>query len=782
MSDQSTSEAPNPNPVNPGKLGHQPAAPSEPTLTAEPGPATVNAEPNAPARSESETDSPDSSSDGDGADEQHAAEGALRRGITAAATNPGGTAAKRKQRVDGRRNLGVVDSSTTTDFREQVAIERDLIGRDQFNFFYASTPDACGHYEITASVRKEVEATYVEPEEFASLKLFCAERQITVMRVVAGQGKLTSAMRLLDGICTGPLFALDPAKGMTNLRGEDIAEGSGYLLAGLTQSQVDALLTRHEMDRLDAELNDRSARLIVAVSAETRLAHLGNSDYVTDLTHHPEYRDVLASHLKWKLGEQDSWRLVSDINIAAIIDMELHPGTPLRKVVQLATLIAEAARQSADPSQIAAIVRLQLIARADRDLADWFQGLDSLAEHSFVVALAVLNNLPYETVAEAGRALEARLTSPITGRLEDLPRDQVRPFERGRSARLKSFDAKLTSATAATSQGNVPVEAVEFIDPTRPKRVLAYVWQEYDQAHHALIEWLFELGAHPMDEVRTRAGVAVGALSTAAFDFMRHAIVGPWASASDYVLRESAATAMDAANSVPALKDTVRGLVHEWSMAADPNLVATAVRAYGGSVGADQPSHLFEVLNQHAESPDFVVVEAVCMSLAELVDAGIRRISDRAFMVAREWTSSRTRARRITGNLAFLMMAADLLWSSAGTPACPGRAGRAQHWPLLLKLAEHSPEWREVVAGMWSSALTSIDVAEVAMEVLDKWAETADADDQCRQALARVLSVAAKSDRRVHARLRRKVQQWADPKATAHSPKIAATLRVSGWQ
>jgi hypothetical protein len=30
--------------------------------------------------------------------------------------------------------------------------------------------------------------------------------------------------------------------------------------------------------------------------------------------------------------------------------------------------------------------------------------------------------------------------------------------------------------------------------------------------------------------------------------------------------------------------------------------------------------------------------------------------------------------------------------------------------------------------------------------------------------------------------LRRKVQQWADPKATAHSPKVAATLRISGWQ
>jgi hypothetical protein len=171
-----------------------------------------------------------------------------------------------------------------------------------------------------------------------------------------------------------------------------------------------------------------------------------------------------------------------------------------------------------------------------------------------------------------------------------------------------------------------------------------------------------------VEEVRTRAGVAVGALSTAAFDFVRHAVVEPWACAADRVLRESAATALDAANSVPALKETVRSLVHEWSAASNLDLVATAVRAYGGSVGVDQPTRLFETLNQHAESADFVVIEAVCWSLAELADAGVVGVSDRALMTARKWTSSRTRARRFTGNLAFLTMAADLLWSPDGTP------------------------------------------------------------------------------------------------------------------
>ena len=779
MSDQKPAPAPNPGPGTPATPGHQPAPSPDPPPTPAPDHAALKTDPGTPAPPGSEPDPADQPTVV--TEEQRATDSALRRGITAAATNPGGTAAKRKWRTDGRRNLGVQTSFTSTDFRKRVAVSHDLIGRDQVNHnhYYTASPDSLGHYEITPGARGEVRATYVEPGGFTALVSFCEQRPITVIRVVTGQGKLTTALRVLDEICAGPLFGLDPDKGMTRLRGDDITAGGGYLLAGLTQSQADTLLTRHQMDRLSVELDERTARLIVAVSAETRLTHLGSADYIVDLNRRPDNRDVLASHLRWKLGAARSVQLISASEICTILDTELHSGTPLRKIVQLAGLISDAARDGTTPAEIAHTVKLQLDARADRDLADWFQSLGGLAEHSFVIALAVLNSLPYETVAQAGRALEARLTTPISGALEDLPRDQVRPFERSRSSRLKAFDAKLTPTTTTTPQGDVPVEAVEFIDPARPQQVLAHVWQEYDQGHHSLISWLSELGAHPVEEVRTRAAVAVGALSTAAFDFLRHEVIEPWARTRtpEHVLRESAATALDAANSVPDLKETVRGLVQEWSAATDPNLVATAVRAYGGSVGIDQPSQLFETLNHHSESTEFVVIEAVWRSLTELADAGVFGISDRALMTAKKWTRSRDRMRRVTGNLAFLMMAADLLWAPGGTPPRQGRAGRAQQWPLLLRLADSMPEWRAVVADMWSTALTSTDVADVAAEVLDQWAESAEANDQRRQAFVRVMTAATTSNR-VQARLRRKTDQWADPESTMYVPDTAAALLI----
>ncbi len=53
-----------------------------------------------------------------------------------------------------------------------------------------------------------------------------------------------------------------------------------------------------------------------------------------------------------------------------------------------------------------------------------------------------------------------------------------------------------------------------------------------------------------------------------------------------------------------------------------------------------------------------MVIEAVWRSLTELADAGVFGISDRALMTAKKWTRSRDKMRRVTGNLAFLMMAA----------------------------------------------------------------------------------------------------------------------------
>ncbi|MFL6140471.1 MAG: hypothetical protein ACJ72N_01200 [Labedaea sp.] len=703
---------------------------------------------------------------------------ARRLATAAAATNPGSTAAKRRQRNAGRQNLGFTDANSV-DFDGNVTVQGDMAARDMFNIVTGGAVEFDDTYEISPDDLTGLAGCHVRPAGFDGLVSFCASQSVTVVRVGTGQGKLTSAALVLSELNAFPLYRLSPAKRLDQLSPTDIEDNAGYVLTGLTQDQANTSLTRHTLDRLLAELASKNARLVVAVSAETRLSHLTSARYVTELADSAALPDVLLAHLRHHLGAGPAERLLGDPDLAALTSAEFPPGAGLRKTVLLATLLVRAYREARPVKEIVEEVRRQLAARAAQEFVEWFEGLGTLDRHSFVIALAVLNGLSYETVVNASRAIEFRLTRPVRGDVEDIAREQVQPFRTSRSVLLKEYDAKLVTAVTSTPQGDLPVTTVMFNDADRPKRLLFHLWHEYGEAHQAIIGWLRELGEHPMEEVRTRAGVAAGMLSSISFEHLQHAVIEPWAASTNAVLRETAAIALDTANSIPALKDSVQNLVHDWCMSDDEELIATAVRAYGSSVGLDQRARLFETLGEQAESQSVIVTAAVCTSLTELVEAGKAGVSDRALVTAKQWTASRDKLRRFTGNVAFLTMAADLLWVPGDGAVPHGKAGRLKHWPFLLRLAESSPEWREVIAEQWAAALCGGDTAEGALEVLDRWVEGAEPDTARREALVRVLNAASTADR-ARARLHRAAKRWADKENSVHAPIIAGRIHPTG--
>jgi hypothetical protein len=272
-----------------------------------------------------------------------------------------------------------------------------------------------------------------------------------------------------------------------------------------------------------------------------------------------------------------------------------------------------------------------------------------------------------------------------------------------------------------------------------------------------------------------RAGVTVGLLASVAYDFVLHGVIERWSDDADEHGRETAAIAVDAVNSVQAFKGRVHTLVQEWCDKGTPRQVATGIRVYGGSVGIDHPGESFATLDEFAESTHAVVLDAVFESLAELAESGVVGVSDRALMTAKKWATGRNRDLRTTGNLAFLLMCADLLWSPGGTTPVATQDGNEAKWPLLLRVAENSTEWRALVAQMWSAALFDADTATAAMAVLDRWASGADTDEARRGAFVRLMREAA-TNVRVSARLRQSVKRWADPNDSAHAPRTAAAL------
>jgi hypothetical protein len=683
------------------------------------------------------------------------------RRVTAAASNPGSIAAKRRQRAESRQNLNVGTSSSRFD---QVRVRGDMAGRDIYHIS-TSVREVDDTYEIGRDIRMSNSVTYVKPPNFDALVSLCERRAIVVIRVARGQGKFATALRLADEVCSGALHGLSPKKTLDEVDPASIQENAHYLLTGLTQEQAKATLTRHSLARMSTHLSEKNAGLVIAIGAEIRLGHDLNAEFSTELTDIPACHEVFRAHLEHHAGTETADRLLASPEVVGLRDTELAEDAGPRAAADLARLLAEVQLSGREHAETVASVRESLAAHKKRAFDDWFAHLDGLAKHSFVIALATLNGLPYEMITYAGRTLENRLTKPAHGNVQNLSRDQIQPFRTSLTARLKEFDAKLVSDNAEP-----PADVVMFNDPDRPRDVLLHVWREYGEAHEGVVNWLFDLGGHKVDEVRVRAGVTAGLLASVAYEFVLHSVIERWANHENEHCREAAAIAVDAVNSIPAFKERVHTLVREWCEKGTPRQVATGIRVYGGSVGLDHPGELFASLDEHAGSTHAVVLDAVFESLAELAEAGVVGVSDRALMTTRNWATSRNRDLRITGNLAFLLMSADLLWPAGAT-----RDGDDVRWPLLLRVADNSAEWRAIISQMWTAALFDADTADAALAVLDRWAGSAERNEKTRTVFVRLMHDAA-TNIRVTARLRQAVDGWADRNNSAYAPQTAAAL------
>ncbi|MBV9730913.1 MAG: hypothetical protein JO309_16195, partial [Pseudonocardiales bacterium] len=545
-------------------------------------------------------------------EEHHVDEASVRKGIVAAVANPGTTAANHNRRRRGRKSLGVGSFATKIDFRAETELDGDIVTGEK-NIYYnlASIQDgSSGHYEFDAQTKEEIRATFVAPDDFEDLITFTKQRPVVIVRVPTWLGKRVIGFCLLDSVAASSMFGLDPSVGLQRLTKNWISKGAGYLLVGLSQAQADEI-NRHDLKRLGAELGQLDAKLVIVVADEIHFADDGMGDYLTEIRSRPRLEAMIEKHLRWRLeaspGLAETILARPDV-VTLVTDALAHDSSP-RKAARLARFLAEEVEH---PESLVETVHAKLSRQAGRDLGDWFQGLPDLYSRSFVAALSVFNELPNETIAEAARSLYRKLSTVPRGAATSLPGQPVDHFASSRSARLTKLRARLTKTTVQTQHGPTPADVVEFVEAAYPSLVLRHIWQEYDDTQPALITWLQELGGHPSEEVRIRSGIAVGALASLAFDFLCRSVLVPWARSKDSRRREAAAVALDTANATPELRMAVRNLVHKWSEEEEPELVATAVRAYGSSVGTDQLDDVFKTFDLLAESENFTIVEAVC--------------------------------------------------------------------------------------------------------------------------------------------------------------------------
>ncbi len=683
------------------------------------------------------------------------------QGISAAAANPGTSAALNNQVREARQTFAGTTFEGSANFR-------DAINGDVFNVYQGERQTtALGAVNMADEVLVECRETFVPPDGVPLREW--AGRWLVIVRGSAGYGKAALALALVaESGAPSKVFGLNPETRLDKLTSADLEQSAAYVLTDLSSSSA-ATLTAFDLERLAADAERLRSRIVVTVRPETTFTDGGIARYVVDLPVRAEPRRVLDKHLRRRLRTRPDLvdLLLGRDDVGRLVDRELPPGASLAKAAELARLIADHADQ---PERVADRVGDRLTYVNEQEFVSWFGGLDELHLQCFAIALSIFNGLPYETVADTGLQLHRKFdVAGATAVATKAVPEAASPFGDGRAGRLHKLKAEVERTEVPTAYGTVTAEVVRYTDSSFPVRVLRHVWEEHDRARGGLLAWLRDLGGHPNQAVRIRAATAVGVFTAIAYDHMRHEVLTRWARSRDPERREAAAVALvgPAEDHGEALTRAVRNLVEEWGHGS-AELRATAARAYGVNIGLVPLDTTLSTLEALSEDDDFDVIEAVCLSLTDLVSARGETTARRVLGLVRDWAGSRTEMRPVVAHLAFMFLAADL------TVERPTPSGRVK-WPALLWLGYCDQGLQRFLSELWAWSLNSADFFELSLTVLDEWAAMVEPDERARQVFAGLMGSAC-VHRRVAARLHQRASAWAKSDSSTSAHRTATEL------
>ncbi|MGP4024040.1 hypothetical protein [Actinomadura sp. 3N407] len=668
--------------------------------------------------------------------------------------------------------------------QERMGTERDAlsgyvraeryVGRDQHNHYYGGPGGQRGR---VAPLRprdvQEVEHAFVDPEDFDELCRRAQDRRVVILQGDRESGRFAAARRLLCVLGGGGserrLFGVDPAIGLDELTSEDLTEGAGYVYRDPVRPDA---LTTFGLDKAAGLLADAKARLVITVDAARPLTDPRAAELTLRLGRVHDRREIVRGLLALELGTAKAAILLGEPGVPELLDGQFAQDGPPRHARTVAVELLHAHRQEL-PLARTADQALRL--RDDEQRADWFAGLDSLSLQCMAVSAAVLNGEPYETVALAAMKLKDGLETgnPRADSLRGLD-DPLKPTKR---KWLSSLGARTAPSTVRLRHGaTAPTEVIRYLDPYAQGKVLGYFWSEFDEQRPRLLDWLRWCAEHPLENVRTRTAVATGFLAARGLELVRAFVIEPMARHRDRRYRTVAAAALHATvTQRPALREPVRELLRGWSAVRDPvELRATAARAWrveyesgsGDGSGDGDASAALDRLEEHASDADVMVTAAVCESVTELWETEWDGARTPARLLS--WASGGDEIRRVTGRLAFLTAASQLVRRLPGDDF---------DWPGLLHIASMDAARMRDIAALWREVLNDAVVQENAQDILREWACAADRVPLVRRSLAR-LARAIATDGLTAGRLRYAARRWAegDRATPASSAEVLTAL------
>lgn len=652
----------------------------------------------------------------------------------------------------------------------QQRIAGDAVGGDKI-VVHLSSGQTTTLRPLSPTLEEVARLAFVEPDGWIGYRLDFRDRRTVLLRGTAGQGRSTMAIRLLQTVETTVIYNLDPhidlEKMAEQLTRGRMTRGAGFLLCLPEKS---AQLNAYLFNSLEAALKAADARLVITMARDSPLGDSGLLQYEMNLPSAPPLREILRRHLgHWLDDEARAAVTLAEPEVAGLIAETLdREGMTCQVTADLARLLSRAG----DPVDASKIKNLLLRRHAD-EFDTWFDNLDDLELWSFAIALAVLDGLPLEDVADAASRLHERLSSggavvlapDRSLRVEDLHHN---PFRASPGRLWRTLQARVIDTKVRTDTGYVPATTVSYRDSSYSARIVARAWKGYRIQGH-LLDWLGELVIASSEQVRIRAGVAVGVLATFGFDYVRRRLLLGWATGGNAQRHEAVADVLRVAARSAALQPAITAFVELLYRSDGVGARCTAALALGNRLGhADlvAPIRSLERLTA-VNDPD--VRRSVGMAFANLLVQEVETIAPVLYDVLQRGLLD---SCRVAGTQLIFLRVANTVMTEV-----PGDQGELIRWPTLLRLAQEHDHLRRPLSLLWARMLAGGDYIYYAEMVLRSWARNAEAHPSVRAAFARLIRAVAEVDPWAGSAIERQARKWGDEGGLTPMPKVAAATQ-----
>ncbi len=567
---------------------------------------------------------------------------------------------------------------------------------------------------VSANLLDEIAQQFVAPPVFTEMRRRLREQALLLVRAPQGWGRTTAALHALQLDTSAGVRKLGPDVQLRSLDIEFVPH-SGYLGDVLEVDQVRTLREFH-LEQLARRLHEAGCRLIVLLDSKARLSP-DVEPFVLDGGDPTGAPSIVRHHL----DRNGCLEILEDAEAALLLAEITEDRPSAREIAGIAAKLVDAAHGKIDVVEI----RTQHSASRESEFQHWFSQLDS-ETRTFAIALAVFNGMPVHLVSNVGLMLAQRIQQEQSVG-EGEPQRLV--FSKRTSDLLAEAEATLCDSDEETEYGRISVRAVKYRDSGRPRRVLEHVLHEYHAAHQLIREWLRDLGGYADLDVCTRAGVAIGFLSTLEFDHARQLVIEPWADSGDENEQAAAMGALQFPALVPGLLPLLDRMLTAWVRREQPLArKLTAIAVLGSTVGQQMPDRAIEILRGMARSKNWAVQDAVGDSIIQLFLEG--GLTGRVLGEVRKWTGSAHYSVRETGFWCALRLSVSMdVDTSRGAVA----------WPVMVFLADLSEKYRNDVVAIFSRLMDAPIFMPLAFDELRRWVDLAEKDRELRVPLGRLL-------------------------------------------